>query len=345
MFIKGSRRILLIIFAVVLILSIAGVYATWNYTGTTVPSISFEEKIDAFPWEGSEILPDDIEGQNHQLLIENIIRGTVTDNNGNTTVIGLDNPDSELSNQIEDRSNIGRDTFGSMDVRDSSEMANIFDLGTSKLAFMIHSPEDEPDVKYIYTTDGNLGESSTLFNPKDPLYPIGERIYPVYRTKIVRVLDVNGDYIWQESKTIIGSAESAFYANDWFGSWAVKNPAFDVHTFAPLYAQDCADGETAIAMGATPANAIYLYNGQSVNVSVAKESTITYFKYTATATGVVTLSKKADLNLIGKVYSDILLSTLTATNVGDNITFNAESGTTYYLEVSGTGKIEFTISQ
>lgn len=344
MFSRSFRRIAVAVLFAVLVFSTAGVWASWEYTGDFVPSYSLTIDVQAFPWEGSEILPDDVVGQNHKQLIDSIIYGT-TEANGKIKEIGLNSPKSELNQQISDRSNIGRDTFGSMDVRDSSEMANIFDLDTSNLAFMIHSPADDTDVKYIFTTDGNLGPSSTLLNPKDPYYAEGERIYPIYRTKIIKKINTDGNAVWEPTETIVGSAESAFYANDWFGSWAVKNPAFDVDTFSPYFEEDCESGQTAIKMGETVGNAIWLFDGKSENLDVLAPSGVTYFRYKASSNGTLNFALDVTKGMTVAVYSDSALTKLVGETVTDTLSVKVSRGTTYYVRVIAGSKIVFTVNQ
>ena len=105
--------------AVALLFSITGVFAAWIYAVRSPDSITTTVEVQLFPWEGSEILPDDVVGENHKVLIDNIINGTMIDSNGKLVEIGLNNPDSQISEQIADRTSKRKYTFGSMDFYDS----------------------------------------------------------------------------------------------------------------------------------------------------------------------------------------------------------------------------------
>jgi len=346
MFKKLSRTITILIIFVVSICSIAGVSATWKYAVFSPDEVNESVKVDYFPWEGSDILPEDEVGYNHRVLIENIINGSMTEN-GVTTGIGLNNPDSELNQQLENRENRNKTTFGSMDAWDSAEMHAIFGLEASELAFMIYSPANQPTVKYIYTTSVELGESSWFYGK--PTYPIGTRIYPVYRTKVngVVVDKVKGEdvYEWTAEKTVLGSAKSQYYDNDYLGSFASKNPAFNPTTFAPMFAEDCETGETPIAMGQTTANAIYTYVGQSFIMGTDKVAETAYFTIQPTTAGTVKITPDNE-GLTIVVYSNANYTTEIASSTETGIaTFTATANTTYYYKVMGTSPKNFIISQ
>ena len=342
-----AQRIKLITFIVVvaLLITVTCVSATWVYAETPLEPETTLIEIQVFPWEGSEILPDDVVGENHKVLINNILNGVMTDSNGKTVEIGINNPDSEISNQIEDRISKRKYTFGSMDYYDSDEMNAIFGLDAADLTFMMYSPQNNTSVKYLYTTSCDLGEAGLLWwgNAK---YPTGERIYPIYRTRLeyVEQHDEKGKsyYEWVAVKTVLGSAESSYYDNDTFGSAVSKNPAFNPTTFAPVNTEDCESGETAIAMGKTINNAIYIPLGAVVN-EVVYSTDVTYFKYTASTSGTIKITpgvKREYLSI--KVYSDSALSNLVASAVGKELSFNA-SARTYYIVATGDMDLSFTI--
>lgn len=316
-----------------------------DYTATTSESLQSILNFYFGLWEGSEILPDDVVGFNHKVLIENIVNGTMTDSNGNLVEIGLNNPDSQLSEQINDRISKRKYTFGSMDFYDSEEMHAIFGLEAANLTFLVYSPENDTNVKYLYTTSCDLGESGLLWwgNAK---YPTGERVYPIYRTRLEyqEKVDEKGEKVqeWVAVKTILGSAKSAYYDNDAFGSAISKNPAFDPTTFAPCKAEDCESGETAIDMGSSVSTAIYIPLGTTVD-EVANSTDKTYFKYQSLSNGTVTISPtdKSELLTIS-VYSDASLESLIVSETGKDVSFNA-SEITYYIVATGDSEINFTI--
>ena len=334
-----------LIIAVTLLFAITSVSAAWVYATKLPDPIHTSIEIQVFPWEGSEILPDTVVGENHKALIDNILNGTMTNSNGDTVEIGINNPDSEISNQIEDRTSKNKYTFGSMDFYDSQEMNAIFGLQAAKLTFMIYSPPSTPNVKYLYTTNCDLGSAGYLWwgNAK---YPIGERVYPIYRTRLEYQDDFDADgnptKEWVAVKTILGSAESAYYDNDAFGSAIAKNPAFDPTTFAPINPEDCETGDTAMAVGTSVDTAIYIPLGTTVD-ETAYSTDKTYFKYTASSSGTIriTPTEKSDLLNIS-VYSDASLSTLVASGDGQEFSFNA-SQRTYYIVTTGDMEINFKI--
>ncbi len=334
-----------LILAVALILAVTGVSATWIYAVRSPDRVEASVEVQLFPWEGSEILPDDVVGENHKALIDNIINGTMTDSNGKIVEIGLNNPDSQISQQIDDRISKRKYTFGSMDFYDSEEMHAIFGLEAANLTFMVYSPQNNTNVKYLYTTNCDLGEAGYLWwgNAK---YPTGERIYPIYKTRLEYQTSTgsNGKPTkeWVAVKTVLGSAKSAYYDNDTFGSAISKNPAFDPTTFAPVNAEDCESGETAIPMGKTTDNAIYIPLGATVD-ETAYSTDKTYFKYTASSNGTVkiTFTEKSKY-LTVSVYSNKALTNLVATGTGQDFTFNTSS-TTYYIVATGDMEVNFKI--
>ncbi len=336
-------KTIIILTVVIFILTIGGVAASWSYATHPIDDVKMIIYPHAFPWEGSEILPDGIEGENHNLLINNLLNGTMTDSRGNEVGIGLNTPNSELNQQLDERENRNKYTFGSMDAWDTDQMHSLFGLDASKLAFMIYSPPNNENLKYLYTTNGDLGDSGWFSG--SPNYPLGERIYPIYRTRLEYQLNSNGEYEWVAVKTVIGSAKSQYYDNNIFGSGVVKTPAFDPLSFAPLHSSDCESGETAINMGSSASNAIYVYSGRQVILNVASDNTITYFKYAASSGGTATININQDSNkIIPKVYSNANLTNSVALNANGNIyRFSTTRNTTYYFTITGSQNLDFTL--
>lgn len=342
--IKRIKSITLII-SVALLFTITGVFASWIYAEESPDPQETTIQFLLFPWEGSEILPDDVVGENHKVLIDNIVNGTMTDSNGNSVGIGLNNPDSQLSQQIDDRISKRKYTFGSMDFYDSDEMHAIFGLEAANLTFMVYSPQNNTNVKYLYTTNCDLGEAGYLWwgNAK---YPTGERVYPIYRTRLEYQdsVDDNGNptKAWVAVKTVLGSAESAYYDNDTFGSAISKNPAFNPTTFAPINSEDCESGDSVVELGKTVNSAIYIPLGTTVD-EVAYSTDKTYFKYTATTNGTVriTPTEKSDLLTIS-VYSNSALTNLVASGKGQEFSFTVSSRT-YYIVATGDMEVNFKI--
>lgn len=347
MFKSISRRITMLIVAVVSIFSIVGVSATWQFATGSVHTVSTKVSVSTFPWTGSDILPEDNEGNNHRLLIENLINGKTADGTG----IGLNAPNSQLNEQLETRQNWGRTTFGSMDVWTGEQYESLFGLNDQSvnLTFLIYSPKNQPNVKYIYTTGVELGTSG-LWNSSGFTYPVGTRIYPIYRTKLngVVVGKQNGEdvYEWTAETTVLGSAQSARYENTYAGSSVVYTPAFNPTTFAPLSEEDCESGESAVLVGNNVDNAIFTYVGQTLSGEVPSKDLVIHFTLTPKNNGVVTITPTAESKgMVVEVHSKKNLNSLVSTTNANGVTtFTATSNTAYYFTVTGSEKIEFTIS-
>lgn len=219
---------LLLCFA--LILSIGGVYATWNYTSTgpTPASREISVRLGEFNWAGSGDLPtDDAIGENHLSLIDQII---------NHPQHGLNTSGSYLNDQIKDRQDGGlgwsggRDTLGSMAVTQSDELTEIFGLASFSLEFLIQFKSSTE--YYIYTTGEDLGQRGEINiwgnnkTPGKPTVPIGGAIYPIYRTRVVKT---NG--VWAAVETKEGYATSAWYEESRRNATATQIPSFDPDTF------------------------------------------------------------------------------------------------------------------
>ena len=187
------RRSLLIGLCLLLLLSVSGVYAAWQYCemplGSAQSNLDFY--VDIFKWQGSDVLPDDPDaGLAHASLIGKLINGEG---------IGLNSPDSYLNEQIRNRTRYwSRDTLGSMAIKQGDSLEALFDLGTENTTFLIHMVSDT--TYYIFTTSLDLGENGS------PNYAIGTTISPIYRTTVQKV---NGT--WVAIITEEGSAPSAYY--------------------------------------------------------------------------------------------------------------------------------------
>lgn len=202
-----------LVIAIVLILSVVGVSATWEYGLYEAEPVYTNFRLNVFPWAGSEILPEDDEvGQNHRILIDRIINGEK----------GLNTSDSYLNEQIEYRKKrilfvkASRDTIGSMAITQGDELNKLFDLETSGLDFLIRFVDD--DEYEIYTTGVYLGENG------NPATPLDQRIFPIYKTRVLRM-----DGVWVPDWTKVGSAESAYYEESQL-DYAIhksKIPSFD----------------------------------------------------------------------------------------------------------------------
>ncbi len=226
MFSRGVRFFSCVICAI-LLLSVGGVYATWNYAQGSVKSAEESLKLNVFPWTGSEVLPEEDEvGENHRTLIDMIINGKG---------VGLNTSNSYLNKQIDKRQDGGwfvpsRDTLGSMAVTQGDQLYELFGLTTSNLEFLIQFVSSNE--YYLFTTGVYLGEKGSYSilgsKPGSPTTPIGQYIFPIYRTVIRKT---NGT--WEAIETEEGSAKSAWYEESSSDSDRTQIPSFDPDTWVP----------------------------------------------------------------------------------------------------------------
>jgi hypothetical protein len=224
------KRLLPVMLGLVVLLTTGGVYATWMFDGADPVDAShtFTLRVSEFNWSGSGLLPDqDAFGENHLSLIDQII---------NHPEHGLNTSKSYLNKQIEDRQDGGlgwsggRDTLGSMAVTQSEELNEIFGLASYSLQFLIQFKSSTE--YYIFTTDVDLGERGEInfwgnnSKPGNPTVPIGESIYAIYRTKVIKE---NG--VWTAVETKVGYAQSAWYEESRRNEHATQIPSFDPDTF------------------------------------------------------------------------------------------------------------------
>ncbi|MBO7293524.1 MAG: hypothetical protein J6V07_06290, partial [Clostridia bacterium] len=170
-----------------------------------------------FQWEGSDILPDEVVGENHLWLVTNLVAGE----NASGEEIGLNNPDSPLNDYINDRLSGGflglgypaRNYFGSMAVTGGRDMEELFGADANNLTFIVYVVSNTE--YYIFTTDLDLGErgepnwlQTSNKTPGNPTYPIGSDISPIYRTKLTRA-SARDD--WDIVETKKGKATSCWY--------------------------------------------------------------------------------------------------------------------------------------
>lgn len=224
------NRIFSLFILLITVFTIGGVYATWQYSniGPMPYNMELTVKLGEFNWAGSGDLPTDSEiGEDHISLVQNIISHAQH---------GLNKSNSYLNEQIEKRQNggigwrNGRDTLGSMAVDQSDELKDIFGLDASNLTFLIHIISDNE--YHIYTTNvylGERGEINWLGNnktPGKPTVPIGQPIYVIYKTKVVKT-----DGVWAAVETKVGYANSAWYEESRSNANATQIPSFDPDTF------------------------------------------------------------------------------------------------------------------
>jgi hypothetical protein len=238
---KRLSTILLCLIFLVTILSTAGVYAIWEFSSGTINESKQEigAEMGEFTWQGSEILPDDEEaGEDHVWLIENLVAGV----NANGTGIGLNNPNSDLNQYINDRLKGGlgwkRDYFGSMAVTGDDEMEELFGAAARGLSFIIEVDENDSNKYFIYTTSEYLGErgepnwlGTSNKTPGKPTYPIGSYNEIIYRTELVRESSTKPFNIIETKK---GKALSAWYDENRRNANITQIPAFNVDSWVEI---------------------------------------------------------------------------------------------------------------
>lgn len=229
-----SGKLMVLVCLLLIVASVGGVLATWRFAEDPVSTIddSVPFTLGEFKWDGSEILPDDVEGEDHAWLIKSLVSGT-----SGGKVIGLDNPDSALNEYINDRLSGGlgwkRDYFGSMAVTGDEEMEALFGAAAQGLSFIIQVVSSTE--YYIYTTSVDLGErgeanwlGTSNKTPGKPNVPIGSYVEYVYRTKITRS---STSAPWDIIETKRGKAISDWYDENRRNANITQIPAFDPKTW------------------------------------------------------------------------------------------------------------------
>ena len=327
------------------IITISGVSATFNYGIDDIPEFEtqFNVGLGDFKWLGYDELPNEIEGQNHAALLNNLINGTAADG----TIVGLNNPNSELNGYIDDRLDGGlfvpkRDYFGSMAVTGGAEMEAIFGTEADELSFIIQVVDDLN--YYVYTTSVYLGERgevnwlSQRTKNGNPTIAIGEYIYPIYRSKLNRATTSSS---WNIVETLVGKAKSAWYEENRSNATLTQIPSFDIKTWeeAPNAGKEF-----------NTTHAIWTFVGDSVNPKRETLSENTYYRIKSSTARTITITSTAATSTI-RIYNEgrSLMYTSTRTTDGQNntivqVSFQAAANTMYYIEITGAVNIPFTVS-
>lgn len=196
----------------IMLITTNNAYSTWRYAQQAIAEISqtFSKNLKPFEYAPEEVLPEEEEGKNQVVLVQNLVEGEN----------GLNKPGSYLNQQITLRKRLYRkDTLGSMGVDQKTELEKLFSLESQNLSFLIQFVDD--DTYYIFTTEVDLGENGS------PNYAIETYIAPIYRTIVKKI---NGK--WEAQTSAKGYAESAYYdeSNLW-GNHVTKIPSFDPDTW------------------------------------------------------------------------------------------------------------------
>ncbi|MBO5240898.1 MAG: hypothetical protein J6B56_05735 [Clostridia bacterium] len=326
---RSLSKITLCLTAFLMVGTIASVSAAFNYAAygaeTSEKELTFQVAL--FDWEGSEVLPDNVQGEDHQTLIDLILNSEA----------GLNTSGSYLNQQIDDRKSSfwGWDTYGSMDVYDATQMASIFKTETSGLTFLLEFPKNDKNTQYLYTTSVDLGESGYLSDQKNNI-PTGRNVYAVYRT-ILKWNSETGK--WEAQKSELGYAESAWYDNNLLGSWVAKCPSFDPDTWQ------------AGKQGTSSSNSVYTYVGQHTTAYVDSITEVAWYDLTPSEAGTRTVSSyNLDCTIkITNANGKTVYATSNIIKDADgkdmvSVSWNASGNTKYYIQISGDTSMRFTVS-
>ena len=325
------KRALIIacIFALIASLLTSGwAIGTWTFASPSVESVSgqWEATLGAMDWTGSDILPDDgSTGEKHAVLIQNVLNGTMTDENGNVVNIGLNSPDSYISSEIQDRSEgswwATSDTLGSMDYWESNNINDYFNTATENVSFVIYFPNGVDDTYYLYTTSVHLevdGERTIA---------LGNPVYPIYET----VLQKNSMGVYEAIKTTLGYCESANYDNRITGG-LLRTPSFDPSTF------------TADELGHTFNTAIWTYKTQASTTYPASATAPIYHRIrpSAATTYTITVSMGCKVYVLDQNQNQVAITA--GAHGSATVTFNASANQTYYFKMVGAEAIGFELT-
>ena len=320
---------IVIVFVIALVsLANPSVSAEWVYGEALSADIDLDVNVVVMPWEGADELPSQSEyGNNHKILIENVLNGTYV-SGGQTQNVGLNTENSYLAQEIQSRKNISyRDAnqLGSMDIWQSDRINEFFNLseGSKKVEFILKFPDGSDDTYYLYSTSLDLGDGWS------PEIPVGTYIYPVYKTTLQR----NSDGVWEAISTEIGSAKSARYNNPYTGL-ALGN-AFDTNSW------------TKGKLGTGLSDAIYTKLNYAMPVESHNDTDETYYYYDSTSTSNVTVSIQNSEKAVAYVYDSNgnLVATRNNTTQGSQtVTFKPSRNTRYYVKITGDVYCTFTIA-
>lgn len=335
-------RISACLLALTLLFSVGSVFAVWIYNED--PPAGVEEtlslKLSEFNWDGSDILPDDVQGEDHAWLINNLVNG---EKNG--TGIGLNYAGSDLNEYIDDRLAGGlgwkRDYFGSMAVTGDAEMEALFGAAAEGLCFIIEVISDTE--YYIYTTSVYLGErgepnwlGTSNKTPGKPSVPIGEYIYAIFRTKLTRA---NAYADWDIIETKRGKALSDWYDENRRNANITQIPAFDPKSWV----------ETTMGQSPTTDSAIWTFVGDEATAYPETKTTPVYYRLTPQSGGTRKITSYNTDSVI-KVYNSagaVIAQSSTTTDSGGTaynvVQWNATANTLYYISFEGSMSMHFAV--
>ena len=328
-------KIMVLLCAVLVLFSIGGAYAAFQYDQDEVYPVRQNVTLSVFPWTGSDILPEDSEsGENHLALIDAII---------NDSMLGLNTEDSTLNQEIADRWTSSswldpkRKTIGSMSRWDGGDLDELFNTESDQLEFLLEFLDENGDgtvdAYYLYTTNVRLTFTGDNWTQQyTPNIPIGETIYPVYRTRI----EQNSYGEWSGTETKLGSSKSVWYDAGTILGGVARIPSIG-------YGSDWQEQTDAQAFGRDFATALWTHRDRENSVTVATEETQAYYVLQATESGVYTATATSS-NCVITVY-DENRSAITTTGTGSVVSWSVTSGTRYYVVIQGEVNMSFTVMQ
>lgn len=334
-------KIPLLLVSVIFLFTVGGVFANWFYANSNASPVTktLPVTMSKFEWTGSDIFPDVVGNEDHMWLINNIVFG----NPETGSDIGLNNPNSQLNEFINNRLQGGwfvpkRQYFGSMAARGNEEIEELFGIAAQGLSFIIYVVSDTQ--YYLYTTDVYLGKSgetnwaqTSNKTPGNPSIPLGEYIYPVYRTLLTRP-NTSSDWTIVESKR--GKAMSAWYEES-RNTNITQIPSFNPTTW----------GEDVMGESMTSTEAIITFVGD--NPVAYSYGVPVYYRITPKTSASITVNMLGDgyLNVYNSSGTKVAGSSKSVGNDG-SITLSAQWQATanqlYYIEVECASNVAITIN-
>lgn len=195
------KRLPILLCLLIMLLSVTGVYATWEYG---VPPDSTTGDIQV----GIGLPNYEEEGNSHTALLGQLVGSDYGLNNkdkGNTN-------GNYLLRQIEYRQEgnwllfPSRDTLGSMAISQGETLDNIFGTKAANLEFLIYFRDRDNNVSvseyYIFTWDKPLSDKNG-----NEVTAINKTVYPIYRTRVSK----NSAGVWEQHESVTGYATTAYY--------------------------------------------------------------------------------------------------------------------------------------
>ena len=195
------KKLSVVLCALVMLFSVTGVYATWEYSVGEPDSTLGNVQV------GVGLPNYEEEGNSHTALIHQLVGSDY----------GLNNKDSGNTNgnyllrQIDYRQQGGflwssRDTLGSMAITQGDTLDNIFGTEAANLEFLIYFRDRDGNFStseyFIFTWDKPLRDANN-----NQVTTINKTVYPIYRTRVSK----NSAGVWEQHESLTGYATTAYY--------------------------------------------------------------------------------------------------------------------------------------